>query len=403
MLEKTEIYDDIQQQFSLRGRQEGDSVFSGNSLSSFTFLCVVVALVGFGLVSMYSASYNEALGLGLPSSYFFVRQLVFAVFGFACFVMIQFIPLPLIRKLVPYILLVSVVLMLLTIFTPLGVTRLGARRWIEIGPLPSFQPSELLKISTVLFLALHFSKHATPRLGIADILLPAVIVLGSALLIIAQKDYSTMLVFLGVGFAIFMVAGLSLSWLVLFLFAIGGPAIVFLLIEPYRVRRLVSFLFPQIDPTGLNWQVNNSLQAIASGGFWGKGLGKGTFKLGSLPEVQSDFIFANIVEEMGIPGVLMVFLLFFLFAFLGFRTFHTQWHTDRFASYVAFGVSCLVVWQAMVNVAVVTGLLPPTGITLPFFSQGGTSLFVVICESALLYKIMAGVRKERLRMVVEHE
>jgi len=403
MREKTEIYDDIQEQLSLRGRQESDSVFSGSGLSSFTFLCVVIALVGFGLVSMYSASYAEALRLGLSSNYFFIRQLVFALFGFVCFVVIQFISLSFIRKSIPFILLVSVVLMLLTIFTPLGVTRFGARRWIEIGPLPSFQPSELLKISVVLFLAVFFAKHDAPRLGFKDILLPAVVVLVSALLIIAQKDYSTMLVFLGVGFAIFMIAGLSLAWLLLFLFAVGGPATVFLLIEPYRIRRLVSFLFPQIDPTGLNWQVNNSLGAISSGGFWGKGLGKGTFKLGSLPEVQSDFIFANIVEEMGVPGVVLVFLLFFLFAFLGLRTFHKLWYSDRFSSYVAFGVSCLVVWQAMVNIAVVTGLLPPTGITLPFFSQGGTSLFVVICECAVLYKIMAAGRKESLRMVVEDE
>ncbi len=294
----------------------------------------------------------------------------------------------LIRILIPALLIVAIVLMLLTILTPLGSTRLGARRWREIGPLPSFQPSELLKISVMLFLAGFFAQVEPGRLALKKILIPGLVILGSALLIIAQKDYSTMLVFLGVGFSLLLVAGLPLSWLMLFLTGVAGPAVVFLLIEPYRIRRLVSFLFPSIDPTGLNWQVNNSIRAISSGGLWGQGLGKGQYKLGSIPEVQSDFIFANIAEEMGLLGILLLFLLFFLFAFIGFRTYMRFHKVNRFNALAAFGITSLIIWQALVNIAVVTGMLPPTGITLPFFSQGGTSLFVVISESGLLYNLM---------------
>jgi len=396
------LYDDYLHASHMQSAEESDSRSVVSGFSSFTLLCVVMVLVGLGLISMFSASYDEAIRLGLPSTYFFFRQIVFAALGFGAFIVIQFVPMRLIRILIPVLLLAAIVLMLLTIFTPLGSTRLGARRWIEIGPLPSFQPSELLKIAVVLFLAAFFSQPVSKKLSLNQILVPVVVLLGSALLIIAQKDYSTMLVFLGVGFSLLLVAGLPLSWLLLFLTGVAGPAVVFLLIEPYRIRRLVSFLFPTIDPTGLNWQVNNSIKAISAGGLWGLGLGKGQYKLGSIPEVQSDFIFANIAEEMGLLGVMALFLLFFLFAFIGFRTYVRFRNENRFNALAAFGITSLIIWQALVNIAVVTGMLPPTGITLPFFSQGGTSLFVVISESGLLYKIMLDSRERKMRMVVDH-
>jgi len=401
-MDTANLYDDYQHARIRQNAEEADSRSTVSGFSSFTFLCVVVVLVGLGLISMFSASYDEAIRLGLPSTYFFLRQILFAGLGFIAFIVIQYIPMRLIRILIPALLIIAIVLMLLTILTPMGSTRLGARRWIEIGPLPSFQPSELLKISVMLFLAGFFAQVEPGRLTLKKILLPGLVILGSALLIIAQKDYSTMLVFLGVGFSLLLVAGLPPSWLMLFLTGVAGPAVVFLLIEPYRIRRLVSFLFPSIDPTGLNWQVNNSIKAISSGGLWGQGLGKGQYKLGSIPEVQSDFIFANIAEEMGLLGILSLFLLFFLFAFIGFHTYVRFHKVNRFNALAAFGITSLIIWQALVNIAVVTGMLPPTGITLPFFSQGGTSLFVVISESGLLYKLMLDQHDKKMRMVVDH-
>jgi cell division protein FtsW len=396
------LYDDYQHAGLLHRTEEAGSRSPVSGFSSFTFLCVVVVLVGLGLISMFSASYDEALKLGLQSTYFFLRQIAFAAMGFAAFIMIQYVPMRWIRILIPVLLLVAIALMLLTLLTPLGSTRLGARRWIALGPLPSFQPSELLKIAVVLFLAAFFSNADSKRLSLKQIIIPAAVLLGSAFLIVAQKDYSTMLVFLGVGFSLLLVAGLPVSWLLLFLTGVAGPAVVFLLIEPYRIRRLVSFLFPTIDPTGLNWQVSNSIKAISAGGLWGRGLGKGFYKLGSIPEVQSDFIFANIAEEMGLLGVMALFVLFFIFAFIGFCTYLKFRIENRFNALAAFGITSLIVWQALVNIAVVTGMLPPTGITLPFFSQGGTSLFVVIGESGLLYKIMQDSRERKMRMVVDH-
>ena len=359
-----------------------------HSIAPFTYLCVVVALVGFGLISMYSASYDEALRMNLSGSYFFIRQLLFAIIGFIVFILVQFIPMRVIRMFVWPLLALSVLLMLLTLFTPFGVTRLGSRRWLELGPMPSFQPSELLKVSLVLYLSTWYAKRESHKLGITDIIVPVAVVGTGAVLIVAQRDFSSAIVFLGIAFAMFLVVGIPLKWMLLFILAAAFPAVVFLLIEPYRIQRLIGFLFPDFDPSGINWQVNNSLKAMANGGLWGTGIGKGQYKLGRLPEVQNDFIFANIIEETGIIGLLVTFTLFFLFAYLGFKTYRNLYKSRKFEAFTMFGFTCAVIWQALVNIAVVTGLLPPTGLPLPFFSQGGTSLLVVIVESGLMYKII---------------
>lgn len=375
--------DTIEQQPKVNGQ---------HTITPFTYLCVVIALVGFGLISMYSASYDEALRMNLSGSYFFTRQLVFAIIGFAAFILIQYIPMRIIRLFVWPLLVVSGLLMLMTLFTPFGVTRLGSKRWLELGPLPSFQPSELLKVSMVLFMSAWYAERQTEKHGVVDILVPVALVGTGAVLIVAQRDFSSAIVFLGIAFAMFIIVGIKLRWMLLFILTAAFPAAVFLLIEPYRIQRLIGFLFPDFDPSGINWQVNNSLKAMANGGLWGTGIGKGQYKLGLLPEVQNDFIFANIIEETGIIGLLITFTLFFLFSYLGFKTYRNLLEHYKFEAYTMFGFTCAIIWQALINIAVVTGLLPPTGLPLPFFSQGGTSLLVVIAESGLMYKIICNTR-----------
>lgn len=366
------------------------------TLGPFLYLCIIVSLVGFGLVTLYSASYDEALRNGLPASHFVFRQTLFALMGFAVFAVTRYIPLRWIRKAIPFFLLGSVALMVLTLATPFGIERLGARRWLQIGPLPSFQPSELLKVSVVLYLAHLYAKEESGVTQLAYQTTVAIVaVLLSAMLILLQRDYSTTLVFLLVALSMLLTGGLRLRYIGLFSFGFGIPALIFLFAEPYRIRRLVSFLFPSIDPTGLNWQVRNSLNAISSGRFFGKGIGNGVYKLGTIPEVQSDFIFASLAEEMGFVGILLFFLLFASFAVLGFRTaLRYRSVGDPFVASAAFGITFMIIWQALVNLAVVTSLLPPTGIPLPFFSQGGTNLFMIIAECGLLYKFMAEQPKE---------
>lgn len=382
-------YDDIQLR-SLHAFEDASPGRQPTSLGPFLFICITIALVGYGLITLYSASYDEALRNGLPSSYYFKRQAIFALLGFIAFGAIRFVPLRWIKSMIPVFLSLSLVLMVVTLTTRFGVERLGARRWLQFGPLPSFQPSELLKVSMVLFLAVVMSKwQQKDNRRILFMVSGIATIVVSALLIVLQRDYSTTLVFLLVSLAMLLAGGIRIRYLGMFGFAIGVPAVVFLFLEPYRIRRVVSFLFPSIDPTGMNWQVQNSLRAIGSGGIFGKGLGHGTFKLGVIPEVQSDFIFASLAEEMGFIGVLVLFLLFIAFAVLGFSTaYRLAVAKDKFLAYTAFGISFMIIWQALVNLAVVTSLLPPTGIPLPFFSQGGTNLFMILGECGLLYKCM---------------
>lgn len=369
---------------------------SGGGMSAFTFLCVVIALTGIGLVMMYSASYNEAISHGLPHHYYFLRQSMFVGLAVVCSILIRFMPMKWIRKCSPVLLAVCLLLMLMTLFTPFGQTRLGARRWLTIGPLPSFQPSELVKLSVVLFLASWFSSEKHERSNMKRFAVPALIVLLFAALILMQRDYSTTIVYLCVCLALFVVGGISFGWMALFIAFLAVPAVLVLFLAPYRVKRLAAFFFSDMDTSGINWQVTNARKAIAAGGWAGVGLGNGVYKLGAIPEVQNDFIFASIAEEVGFFGILLIFILFFLFALLGYRTWRRMMERDRFLAYVAFGITTMIIGQALVNVGVVTGVLPPTGIPLPFFSQGGTNLFVVLCECALLYRIMliAGGRLE---------
>lgn len=388
-------YDDIQTQptVAFKGKQ---SEIQGSSLGAFLFVCVTIALVAYGLLTLYSASYDEALRNNLPSGYYFIRQTIFALLGFAAFVVIRYFPMRWIQVSIPWFLVLSIFLMIITLTTGFGIERLGAKRWLQIGPLPSFQPSELLKVSMVLFLATMMTKWKIQDSRKVPLFVTAIgAIVISALLIVMQRDYSTALVFLLVSLAMLLAGGIKFRYIGIFAFGMGVPAVVFLFLEPYRIRRVVSFLFPSIDPTGLNWQVQNSLKAIGSGGVFGKGLGNGTFKLGVIPEVQSDFIFASLAEELGFIGVLLFFLLFIAFAVLGFSTAYRYGRKkDYFIAYTSFGITFMIVWQALVNLSVVTSLLPPTGIPLPFFSQGGTNLFMILCECGLLYKCMIQDEKE---------
>ncbi len=406
MLESGRQYDDWKYAGEERpdGRRPLSSGFDpsvGGGMSAFTFLCVVVALTGVGLVMMYSASYDEALSHGLPHHYYFLRQAMFIVLAAICSVIIRFMPMKWIRKCSPLLLAVCLLLMLMTLYTPFGQTRMGARRWLSIGPLPSFQPSELVKLSLILFLASWFSSEKHEQAKLRRFFVPALVVLLFAALILLQRDYSTTIVYLCVCLSLFVVGGISFGWMSLFIAFLAVPAVFVLFLAPYRVKRLAAFFFSDMDTAGINWQVTNARKAIAAGGWTGVGLGNGVYKLGLIPEVQSDFIFASIAEETGFFGILLIFILFFLFALLGYRTWLRMMDRDRFLAYTAFGITTMIIGQALVNVAVVTGVLPPTGIPLPFFSQGGTNLFVVLCECALLYRIMliAGGRLEPDRLL----
>jgi len=361
---------------------------TGGNASAFTFLCVVVILIALGLIMLYSASYNEALIHNLPHYYFFQRQMMFVLFALLCSVVIRYMPLSWFHYLAIPIVLVCLALMGMTLFTSFGQERLGSRRWLEIGSLPSLQPSELVKVGTILLFALCFNRKQEETSSLSRFGLPLVVTLMFAALILLQKDYSTTILYLALCVSLLLVGGMRIRVLLVGFAFLIVPTAVLMLAQPYRVKRVFSFLFSQIDQGGINYQVTNSLKAIGTGGLFGVGLGNGTYKLGIIPEVQSDFIFASICEEVGLVGAAFILALFAMFAILGYNAYVRMQSRDRFLSFTAFGITTMILLQAIINIAVVTGMLPPTGIPLPFFSQGGTNLFVVICLCALLYRIL---------------
>ncbi|MFA7107745.1 MAG: putative peptidoglycan glycosyltransferase FtsW [Sphaerochaetaceae bacterium] len=357
------------------------------NLDGILFLITLMTLIIYGLVSMYSASYPQAVDFNLNQTYFLVNQTKFAFLALLSGGIILIIPEKILRN-VDYLLLgICFILMLLTLFTSFGLTRLGGRRWLQIGSLPAFQPSELVKISIVLFLSNRF-KEIDDENRTKIYLICWSVVLLFAVLILAQKDFSTTAIFLVVCLTMFLFSGMKFDYVIiicLFLIVLGSIVV---LSEPYRVKRIAAFLFPNLDPSGINYQVLNAGKAISSGGWFGKGLGQGIYKNGLIPEVQNDFIFSNIGEETGFFGILFIFGLFGMFAYLGYKASWKIKNIDPFFSLTCFGFTTMIIYQSLANIAVVVGVLPPTGIVLPFFSQGGTNLFVVILESSFIYRVI---------------
>ncbi len=379
---------DVRREFDDWQNHEQSLEVVGGSLSAFTFLCIILLITTLGLIMLYSASYNEALIHDLPHYYFFARQLMFVGLALVVSLVILFIPLSVLKSLSYPLLVGSLLLLLMTLFSPFGQERLGSRRWLQIGGLPSLQPSEFAKIAIVLFYSAYFHKDRSSQGAVRRFGPPILVSLVITALIFAQRDYSSALLFLALSFALLLASGFRLSHLLVLLAFLASPALVAMLSQSYRVKRVFSFLFPSLDPEGMSYQVTHSLKAIRAGGVFGVGLGNGQYKLGLLPEVQSDFIFASICEEIGFAGSAFILILFAMIAILGYNAAARMQKRDRFLSISAFGLTSMILFQAILNVAVVTALLPPTGIPLPFFSQGGTNLFVVLCSSALLYRIL---------------
>lgn len=376
---------------SLEG--EIDSGSSG-SLAPFTFICVVVILVMTGLVMLYSSSYAEATMNGLDHYYYVLRQGIFAILGFVCAIVINLVPVKWIRLAAIPLVVIALVSMLMTLFTPYGVTVMGARRWLALPLVPQFQPSEVVKLSTIVFLAWWLTSPSTRRYLGWYYVVPFVMIVGFTLLIVVQRAYTTSIHYLILALAICVAARLKLRYIFIACAFISVPGILYMLSESYRVKRIASFVFPSLDPQGLNWQVNMSLSAIAEGGLTGKGIGNGTYKLGLLPEVQNDFILSSIIEETGLVGFAFIAMMFIMFAILGYRASVRLWPRDRFHALLSVGITTMIISQVALNIAVITGLLPPTGIPLPFFSQGGTNLFVIIVECGLLYRAIVLSSKE---------
>jgi cell division protein FtsW len=359
-------------------------------------LLTQVILVGLGAAVLFSASYPHALAVFQDPYYFLRRQLLWILLGAVAAVAAAQLPLELIRRAVPGLLLLSLVLMLLTFVPGIGKPVQGARRWLFLGGV-SIQPSELAKLTLVLYLASIFSKKQGRMNDAINALLPPLLVVaGFVALTYMQNDFSTAFFILVVSLAMFLVAQVRLLHLLLlsaFALPLGG---ILMFTKAHRVRRLMAFLNPLADPRGSGYQVIASQTALSGGGFWGRGLGKGIKKLGGLPEAHSDFIFAVVGEESGFLGALFVLLLFVLFAWRGYGIAFRG--GESFHRYLAFGLTTVIFLQAVLNIAVVSGLMPATGIPLPFFSSGGSSMLVSLVMCGLLINLSKAVPREGRRL-----
>ena len=354
-----------------------------NSQKTLHLFCItVILLIGTGLITLYSASYAFAQRFFNDGNYFIKRQLIYCGIGIALFIIISFIKLDFLRKFVVPLVIASALLCILTMVPGIGVEKYGASRWIEIGSF-SYQPSEMVKFVLPLYLA-HLLDKKQGNLdnfysGILPPVLVTVIFFG---LIQMQNNFSTAVFIIFNVLVIFYLAGIRLRYFLAAIAMIVPISALLVFTKEHRVRRLVSFIKPEWDPLGASFQVNASRDAIASGGFLGKGIGEGTRKISGVPEVHSDFIFSAYVEETGFIGILLIFALFAAFAFLGYKT--AMKCETVFGKLLSAGLTTMIVFQAMLNIAVVSGALPATGIPLPFFSAGGSSLLTTLICSGLI-------------------
>ncbi len=369
------------------------------------FLMLVLMLLGIGLVMVFSASFASAYTYKDDPLFYFKRQAIFAVLGVLVMYGVSKLDYQFLRGLSIPLLAISIVLLVL-VLSPLGVTINKAKRWLRLLLVagPTYQPSEIAKIAVIIFFAARLSKRGTekPRkytnrtltgrtlnrlehIGFLE-LVPYGLVLGIVLLLVVKEPHmsGTILILLGAASVLFA-AGINMGW-----FIAGGGVIATLLaiiikFTPYMTSRIEIWKDPWLDPRDNGFQNIQALLAIGSGGLTGVGFGQSVQKFCYIPEPENDFIFAVIVEELGFIGAALIL---FLFAMLILRGYWLAIHArDRFGSLTIVGITTLLAVQIFLNIAVVTNLIPNTGISLPFFSFGGTALVIQLAEMGLILSI----------------
>ena len=348
-------------------------------------LLVVIVLNAIGVVMVLSASHVQALRQYGSSWVFFKREVLWVAIAGAAMVGAARLDYRMWRRLVVPLMSVAGGLLLLVLVPGIGVSVYGSSRWLRAGPV-SVQPSELAKLALVVFIATLLSRRADDMADTRLTLRPVLVVLGVAVvLIMRQPDMGTTLVLCTIAFGMLFAAGTPLRPLS-GVVAVGAClAYVAARLEPYRWARMSSFRDPFADAGNSGYQLAQSLIALSSGGLFGVGLGASRAKWAYLPNAHTDFIFSVIGEELGLLGAVLVVALFFAFAVLGVRTAVRA--PDRFGMLLAAGITTWVTGQALLNIGVVTGLLPVTGVPLPFVSFGGSSLVVSMAATGILLNI----------------
>lgn len=357
-----------------------------------TFLILVFLLLTIGLVMLFSASYAYAYYYFNNSFYFITDQLIFAILGSFLMLLISTIEYKILDKLAWPIMLITIPLLIAVFFfDPIN----GARRWINLG-FTTLQPSEIAKFAVVVLFA-HLivamgDKMKTFRHGILPF---GIILICIATLMILEPHLSGTILILAIGAIMLIVGGASLRWFALVVIVGAGlvAAVVLSGTVHYAGSRIEVWLDPFKFPRTEGFQTIQSLYAIGSGGFMGVGIGNSRQKYLYIPEPQNDFIFSVVCEELGFVGATLIIILFALLIWRGFVI--AMRCKDRFGSLVAIGLTAQVGLQAILNIMVVTNTIPNTGISLPFFSYGGTSLVMLLCQMGVILSISRDTTLEK--------
>lgn len=376
-----------------KNKMAGFSKFLNNSVD-FTLVITVLLLLSLGLVMVLSASSPTALQKYDKSYYFFIRQLIFAVLGLFGMYFVSKIDYRIYQKFYKHAWILSAIL--LTIVLVLGTDSHGAKRWIDLG-FTTFQPSELVKFFMIIFYGGILVKDRDELGKFWKGLVKHVLFLAPIIgLLLLEPHVSTSMVIIITCCIMMIMAGCKFwQFLMSGVIAVGGIGSIATVLYAasdafkkqfqYIVTRFITFTDPWQDATGDGWQIIQSLYAIGSGGLFGAGLGESKQKYLYLSEPHNDFIFSVLAEELGFVGCILVFVLFAVFIWRGVLI--AMKAPDMFGSLVAIGITSLVGVQVIINVAVVTSSMPVTGMQLPFFSYGGTALFILLCEVGVLLSI----------------
>ncbi len=354
----------------------------------YWLIVTLVALVVFGTVTIFSATFAINLPQGGGSFFYLKKQALWVAIGtVACFVVSRIDYHVWRRYSIPA--LVGALVALGLVLVPhlgVGATEVGARRWLNLGPLPQFQPSEVAKAALILYVADWLTKRGSRLQQWSTGILPFAVILGSMIfLVMLEPDLGTSSLLAVIGITMLLVAGANLRQLALFVFTGAAVFVALAFSASYRRDRLLLFLHPESELWGDGWQLIQARLSFGSGGLFGVGLGASRLKYGWLPAAHTDAIFAVIGEELGFFGCTCLMVLFLLLAVRGYRiAFHAP---DPFGVLVATGIVSWIVFQAMINIGGITTTIPFTGVPLPFVSYGGTSLMVIMAVFGVLVNI----------------
>ncbi|MBQ1229416.1 MAG: cell division protein FtsW [Clostridia bacterium] len=383
-------------------REEGTRALPTKGSVDIVFLLITTALVLFGCVMVYSASSVFAEQHHDDTTYFIARHLIFLLMAVAFTAVVVRFCTPTFWRDFSYILFGVAILMLLLVLVIGSDLGSGAKRWLDLKVF-TIQPSEVAKLALVLAMARFMTDHqkqvlSEHRFGGSfkyGVLFPGMMIGLIGVLIAAERHISGLMIIGIIGISMMFLGGTRLRWIFAIAGAVIGAGCLLVLVSEYAQARVETWLFiEQADPLGEAWQTLQGLMAIGSGGFFGVGLGNSRQKFGYVSQPQNDFIFTIVCEELGFIGAMLVIGLFIAFVWRGFRIARSA--PDRYSSLVVYGLVFKVALQTIFNIAVVTNSMPNTGIALPFFSYGGTSLMLQIFEVGIILSISRYCSHEKI-------